>query len=100
MIKQGDHTTHCAVCFHEIEYHCIDAGYLGDTDVATCEECDAQYAEGYIQPPDPWTDVDVPALQVAYLKQAAASFTIDMKEDAMQQEMAEHIIKTVGIIKQ
>lgn len=69
MIKDGDHID-CAVCGTKLDYHCIDAGHLGDTDVATCEECGAFYAEGWIQPYNIWTDFDVPKAQLGYLKQA------------------------------
>ena len=64
----GMHTEFCAVCNSKLEYRTIDAGHLGDTDFATCEECDATYTEGYINAPG-----NVYRMQQAYLQQAVTT---------------------------
>ena len=66
IVKDGDHETICPVCNEDLEYNTIDAGHLGDTDVATCDECGTSYAEGWIQPVDPWTAVNLDDLKSDY----------------------------------
>jgi len=65
-VKDGDHDKVCPVCGTELDYHTIDAGHLGDTDIATCEECETNFAEGWIQPPDLWTSVNLEKLKSDY----------------------------------
>ena len=69
MITDGNHHDNCAVCGLPLEYYSYES-YMGDCDLADCEECDTHYCEGYLVGPG-GGDVDVPKAQLAYLKQVA-----------------------------
>jgi len=71
-VKNGDHDNFCAVCGTPLDYRCIAAGSMGDTDVASCDECDATYTEGYVYTSQGY-HADVPLMQLAYLQKATTT---------------------------
>ena len=90
-VEDGMHTEFCAVCNSKLEYSNYES-YMGDCDMADCEECGTGYCEGYIND----EETDVPTLQQAYLHQIMQELTKPERRLVAEQE--EFIRRQLGLL--